>query len=176
MIGTPSHRRVVLAFCLLVAAALPGQAAEEVVVDVPPQPGHTLPSGESVVLLVRTTLLTLNDALATGNFTVLRDRGAPSFREANSAARLSQIFSDLASRRVDLSAVSIATPQLSEAPTVNPEKGTLHVTGYFDTRPSKIAFELLYESVNGRWTLYGLSVQASDPRVAAGPGDPPPAQ
>jgi hypothetical protein len=36
-----------------------------------------MPDAEKIVLLVRTTLITLNDALQTGNFTVLRDIGAP---------------------------------------------------------------------------------------------------
>jgi hypothetical protein len=36
-----------------------------------------MPEAEKVVLLLRTTLLTLNDALQTGNFTVLRDVSAP---------------------------------------------------------------------------------------------------
>jgi hypothetical protein len=51
---------------------------------------------------------------------VLRDKAAPSFREVNSAARLSQIFAEFASRGVDLSMVSVITPQLSEAPTFDP--------------------------------------------------------
>ena len=55
----------------------------------PPQaPQLVMPEAERIVLLVRTTLLTLNDALLTGNFTVLRDVAAPSFGQLNSAARL----------------------------------------------------------------------------------------
>src|SRR4051812_23617793 len=65
------------------------------------------PDAEKIVLLLRTTLVTLNDAIQTGNFTVLRDVGAPGFRDGNSAARLSQSFSDLASKGVDLSAVTL---------------------------------------------------------------------
>ena len=62
------------------------------------------------MLLLRNTLITLNDAIQTGNFTVLRDTGAPGFRDANSAARLSQAFADLASRGVDLSVVMSILP------------------------------------------------------------------
>jgi len=69
-----------------------------------------LPDAEKIVLPVRNSLITLNDARQTGNFTVLRDRGAPGFREANSAARLSQIFSDLVAKKVDLSAVAALRP------------------------------------------------------------------
>lgn len=53
------------------------------------------PDGPGVVILVRATLSALNDANRTGNYTVLRDLGAPGFRQANSAARLGEIFSDL---------------------------------------------------------------------------------
>jgi hypothetical protein len=81
------------------------------------------------VLLLRSTLITLNDAIQTGNFTVLRDMGAPGFRDANSPARLSRAFTDLASRGVDLSAVSVITPQLMEAPTLDQQKGMLHLKG-----------------------------------------------
>jgi hypothetical protein len=49
-----------------------------------------MPDAEKIVLLLRNTLITLNDAIQTGNFTVLRDMGAPGFRDANSAGRLSQ--------------------------------------------------------------------------------------
>ena len=51
-----------------------------------------MPDAEKIVLLLRTTLITLNDALQTGNFTVLRDMGAPGFRDANTAARLGAVL------------------------------------------------------------------------------------
>ena len=43
----------------------------------PPQSQVMMPDAEKIVLLLRTSILTLNDALQTGNFTVLRDMGAP---------------------------------------------------------------------------------------------------
>lgn len=122
-----------------------------------------MPDAEKIVLLLRNTLITLNDALQTGNFTVLRDRGAPGFRDANSAARLGQAFSDLASRGVDLSVVSVVSPQLSEAPTIDQPHGTLHLKGYFPGNPVQVDFEVVYQSVGGRWKLFGLSVQPQSP-------------
>lgn len=116
-------------------------------------------------------MITLNDALQTGNFTVLRDKAAPGFREANSAARLGQIFSDLASKNVNLSVVSVLSPQLTEAPVLDKEKGMLNIKGYFPTSPVQINFELLYQSVAGRWRLFGLSVQTTN---AAPPPNPRP--
>jgi hypothetical protein len=122
-------------------------------------PRVSMPDAEKIVLLVRNTLITLNDAIQTGNFTVLRDRGAPAFREANSAGRLSQIFSDLTSRGVDLSVVSVATPQLTRSPILDRTKGSLNIKGYFSAPPVHIDFEILYHSVAGHWRLFGLSVQ-----------------
>ncbi len=124
-----------------------------------PRPQVVMPDAEKIVLLVRTTLLTLNDALRTGNYTVLRDKGAPGFRDANSAARLGQIFSSLAASGLDLSVVAVMTPQLSEAPVLDQAQGTLNLKGYFPTKPTQIDFEVLYQSVGGHWQVFGLSVQ-----------------
>ena len=122
----------------------------------PPAPTAVVPA-ETVLLLIRSTLLSLNDALQTGNYTVLRDLSAPSFRERNSAAQLSQIFAGLASRGVDLSAVTILTPQMQSAPAVA-QDGRLHVKGYFPGEPLRIDFELVFEAVDRQWHIYALSV------------------
>jgi hypothetical protein len=140
---------LIATLCLVTVAAAQTAAQERVV----------MPNAEKIVLLVRNTLITLNDAIQTGNFTVLRDRGAPGFRDANSAAKLSKIFSELTSRGVDLSVVSVVVPQLTETPNLDQEKGTLNIQGYFPGPPARIDFEILYQSVNGRWRLFGLSVQ-----------------
>ena len=125
-----------------------------------------MPSAEKIVLLVRNSLITLNDALKTGNYTVLRDMGAPGFREANSAARLSQIFADLVAKKVDLSAVAVIAPQLSQKPGLDQEKGLLHLKGYFPDKTVPINFELLYQAVDGQWRLFGISVNPGAPVAA----------
>ena len=142
-----------------------------------PAPSVVMPDAEKIVLLVRTTMITLNDAIQTGNFTVLRDKAAPGFRDANSAARLGQIFADLAARKVDLSVTSVLSPQLTEAPTLDQAKGMLNIKGYFPTTPVQINFEMLFQSVAGRWRLFGISVQPSNaaPAPSPAPGSTPPA-
>jgi hypothetical protein len=154
--------------------AKPAPVAKETV-PTPPPPQVVMPDAEKIVLLVRGTLMTLNDAIQTGNFTVMRDKSAPGFRDANSAARLGQIFSDLAKSGVDLSVVSVITPQLTATPTLDQAKGMLNIQGYFPTQPQQINFELLYQSVGGRWRLFGLSVQpakATPPAPVAAPASP----
>src|SRR3954468_15777593 len=56
-----------------------------------------------VLILIRSTLLALDHANRTGNYTVLRDLGAPGFQAGNTAARLSEIFASLRSQNLDLS-------------------------------------------------------------------------
>ncbi len=143
-----------LAMSVAALLTLAGQASAQA-----PQQHVAMPNAEKIVLLVRNSLITLNDALGTGNFTVLRDVAAPGFRDANSAARLSQIFANLAAQNVDLSAVAVLTPQLTEQPGLDQEKGMLHLKGYFPGELVRIDFELLYQAVDGQWRLFGIAVQ-----------------
>lgn len=129
-----------------------------------------MPDAEKIVLLLRATLLTLNDAVQTGNYTVLRDVAAPGFRDANSAARLAQIFANIAAQNLDLSAVSVIAPQLSEPPRIDPQNSMLHLKGYFPGQPVQIDFEILFQPVGGRWRLFGLSVQST--RASLSPAAP----
>jgi len=137
------------------------------------QPQIVMPDAEKIVLLLRSTLNTLNDAIQTGNYTVLRDKGAPGFTQANSSARLSQSFADLASRGVDLAVVNIIAPQLTDPPGLDQAKGFLRLKGYFPGQPVQINFEVIYQAVNGRWRLFGLSVQPAAPMPAAASAAPP---
>ena len=142
----------------------------------PPQraapPKAVMPDADKIVLLIRSTLLTLNDALQTGNFTVLRDVGAPGFRAANSAAKLSQAFANLAQRGIDLSAVAVIAPKLAEAPVIDAKTNMLRIKGTFPGNPLGIEFELLFQPVAGRWRLFGLSVQPTSPAAAVPPAEP----
>ena len=132
----------------------------------PEQPQVVMPDAEKIVLLLRTTLNTLNDALQTGNFTVLRDMGAPGFRDANSAAGLSQSFSELASKKLDLSAVSVIAPELTQPPALDQAKSMLHLKGYFPGNSVQINFDVLYQAVDGRWRVFELSVNPGPPSGA----------
>jgi hypothetical protein len=135
-----------------------------------PDQQAVMPDAEKIVLLLRATLLTLNDAVQTGNYTVLRDVAAPGFRDANNAARLAQIFANLAAQNLDLSTVSVIAPQLAEPPRIDPQNGMLHLKGYFPGQPVQIDFDILFQPVGGRWRLFGLSVQPT--RASLSPAAP----
>jgi hypothetical protein len=136
------------------AKSAPAEASKQ-------QQGHQLPSmpvsTEQALYLIRSTLLTLNDANRSGNYTVLRDLAAPDFQARNTAADLSQSFSDLRHRNFDLYGAALLAPQLTAVPALD-QRGFLHLTGYFPTRPQQIDFDLFFQDVAEQWRIYGISI------------------
>jgi hypothetical protein len=97
-------------------AQAPKAASGAMPMPAPAPPKIVLPvSIEQALVLIRSTLLTLNDANCSGNYTVLRDVASPDFQARNTAADLSQIFSDLRRRNFELYGAALLAPQLTAA-------------------------------------------------------------
>jgi len=131
-------------------------------------PSPAAPDPYRVDILIRTTLIALSQANHTGNYTVLRDLGSPAFQAANSAARLGEIFSELRRRKLDFSPVLFFNPKLVREPKFD-SAGRLQITGFIETRPEQINFDLIFENVAGDWRIFGLAVrmQHMPPEAAA---------
>ena len=112
---------------------------------------------ETALYLIRSTLLRLNDADFSGNYSVLRDLASPAFQSANTDAHLAEVFRNLRRRRVDLSPVALEAPHLTAAPTLYGD-GTLQLSGFFPTRPLQISFSLKFADVYGYWRLIAIAV------------------
>jgi hypothetical protein len=160
------HKRVswALAFIVLLGAGAIATGATEQQA----KPAQIDRSG--VLILVRSTLIALDQANKTGNYTVLRDIGSPAF-QANSAARLGEIFAGLRRDALDLSGVLVIDPQLTLLPELDAE-GMMRMTGFFPSAPAQINFDLVYAPVNGQWRLFGISVGLGQTAPAA-PSAPP---
>jgi len=164
--------RGALLVALLLAAAGIHVAKAEPKNGAPAAAAPALPvSLEQALYLIRSTLLTLNDANRSGNYTVLRDLASPDFQAKNTAADLSTIFADLRRRNFDLFAAAIAPPQLTAPPAL--ENQMLRLTGFFPTRPLQINFDLLFQNVGGQWRLFGISVATPQAPPQAQAADPP---
>jgi hypothetical protein len=147
-----------------------GERWQSVPAKPPASPAQNLPiSIEQAFYLIRSTLLTLNDANRSGNYSVLRDLAAPDFQAKNSAADLADSFADLRRRKFDLFAAALVAPQLTAAPALD-GKGMLRLTGHFPTRPQQIDFDLLFQNVGGQWRLFGIAV--ATPATAAAQAQP----
>jgi len=136
-------------------------------------PTPAVPAPEVLLVLIRTTLVALNQAVYTGNFTVLRDLGSPAFQAANSPAQLGVIFASLRNRNIDLSPVVVVTPEVSEPPQITQDQ-MLRLVGFFPTKPLQVQFQLLFQPVNGQWRLFGMAVDAVAAPVAAAAAPPEP--
>ncbi len=117
-------------------------------------------------------MLALDQANKTGNYTVLRDLGAPGF-QINTAARLAEIFAKQRSDNLDLSGVAVIDPQLSLLPEIEPN-GMMRMAGFFPSVPTQVNFELAFAPVNGQWRLFGISVSIGQTAPAAPEPPPPP--
>ncbi len=111
-------------------------------------------------ILVRNTVVALNHANQTGNYSVLRDLGAPEFIVNNTPADLAANFYDLRQTQLEMGPVAVITPVFATEPTVQ-QNGVLQLTGYFPTQPVRISFDLAYRFVGIRWRLLGISVFAN---------------
>jgi hypothetical protein len=149
-------RRAHFMAALAIVAATCGSSAPVIAQTQTAAPRPAQIDRNGVVILVRSTLLALDQANKTGNYTVLRDLGAPAFR-ANTAARLAEIFAKQRNDNLDLSGVAAIDPQLSLLPQIE-ANGLMHMSGFFPSVPSQVNFDLAFTPVNGQWRLFGLSV------------------
>jgi hypothetical protein len=174
--GTRRGWRVLIFAAALAATASAGHAQTPAGHAQPaqtPKPAQIDRNG--VLILIRSSLLALDQANKTGNYTELRDIGAPGF-QSNSAARLGEIFAKLRNDNLDLSGVAVIDPQLSLLPQIE-ANGLMHMAGFFPSVPNQVNFDLLFAPVNGQWRLFGISVSIGQSGPAAPtPPEPPAAQ
>jgi hypothetical protein len=169
------------ALAILVAGVVTTDAQQPQSSPPPPPAQQAQPAGKpanidrnGVLMLVRSTILALDQANKTGNYTVLRDLGAPGF-QVNTAAKLAEIFATQRNDKLDLSGVAVIDPQLTVLPEIQPN-GLMRMAGFFPSVPSQVNFELLFAPVDGQWRLFGISVKVgSSAQVAPTPPAPPPA-
>jgi hypothetical protein len=129
-----------------------------------PQPADLDPT--RLLILIRSALVALDHANKTGNYTVLRDLGAPEFKAENSSARLAEIFANLRTRNIDLSAVAVMEPQITKPPVIDGRR--MRISGLFaGTVP--LSFDLLWQRGDASsWALFGISVSLEQPPRTSG--------
>ena len=134
-------------------------------------PPAKLPDEFQLNMIIRSMVIAVNQANKTGNYTVLRDLGSPRFRKSNTAERLAAIFEAQRKSKFDLSPILFFTPKLLR-PAALTEDGMLRMTGFFDTRPQRVAFDFLFEDVKGEWQLYGINIATTAAPSGAAPATP----
>ena len=114
-------------------------------------------AGKTISTLVRSTMIALNHANITGNYTVLRDLGSSDFRSENTAARLSEIFRAFRDANISLADTVLLDPRLVGSPSLT-KTGELRLKGLFLTQPENVTFDLTYFFESGNWRIANLTI------------------
>jgi len=123
----------------------------------PVQAENTAPDAFLQEILIKTSLLTLNDANLTGDYTVLHAKLAKPFREQFSPDRLKQLFKSFADKNVDWGLIA-AKPPIATSESKIDKRGALLLRGYFDTEPNRLLYELDFLPSEEEWKPIRLYV------------------
>jgi len=118
---------------------------------------QSAPSKEDQEMLVKTTLLTFNDANLTGDYSVLRAKSSKPFRDQFDEAKLKEIFKDFVEKKVDISVVAVK-PAIPDKDGAVDKNGVLELSGSFATTPKVVKYKLDYFVSEGVWKPYGIHV------------------
>lgn len=123
----------------------------------PARAENTVPSAQLQEILIKTSLLTLNDANITGNYAVLHAKLAKPFRDQFTPDKLKQAFKGFADQKLDYGLIAAKPPVAAGDATID-SRGALHLHGYFDTRPSRLTYDLDFLPSEGEWKPIKLNI------------------
>ena len=121
-----------------------------------------VPSALAQENLIKTTLLTLNDANVTGNYTVLHARLAKPFREQFTPERLKQGFKSFVDQKIDWQMIAAKSPIATAEASID-KRGALLLRGYFDTTPNRLSYDLDFIPSEGEWKPLKINVKVKPP-------------
>jgi len=159
------------ALAITIASAVRAQQSKPDPKPAAHAPTPALIDRNGVLILIRSTLLALDQANKTGNYTVLRDLGSPGFH-SNTAARLAEIFAAQRKDNIDLSGTAVLDPQLTLLPQIE-ANGMMHMAGFFPSVPTQVNFEMAFAPVDRQWRLFGVSVSFGQATPVAPPAAEP---
>jgi hypothetical protein len=142
-----------------IALVLSVPAAAQAPAGVQPPPSmRPVPDQLEMSKLIWSTMLAVDHANRSGNYSVLRDMAAQGFQINNNPATLAQVFAGIRDQRIDLSNALLVPPTYTETPR-QVSADVFEVKGVFQLRPTSIFFDLFYQWEQGRWKLYGIDIQ-----------------
>jgi hypothetical protein len=116
-----------------------------------------MPSPFVQEILVKSVLITLNDAVASDNFTVLHAKISTPFRDQFPPEKLRTVFKDLVEKHAVFDAI-VASPVIPDEDAKIDDKGVLRLKGHFDTTPKKVKYQLGFIPSDGQWKLSGIAI------------------
>lgn len=180
-VARPLSRQCLFAMVVLMAGALGGNAfaqSGQKPAATPKTQTQSAPatpqdvSGAELSMLIRGTMVALHQANVTGNYTVLRDLGANSLRQSNSAADLAALFSEFRQQRFNLGPVVLYDAVIDQKPKLTTD-GFLQLIGHFPTKPQEVLFDMTFHFEGGVWRIAVLKVGSRMAVASADDGSKP---
>jgi hypothetical protein len=122
------------------------------------QAQNKVPSERALEVLVKTSLLSFNDANVTGNYTVLHEKLSKPFRQEYPPEKLKEAFKEFSEKTIDIELIAALKPIYEPASSIDSE-GKLLLKGYFPTEPIRVNFNLAFIPSDGEWKLIRLNVK-----------------
>ena len=122
-------------------------------------PAHSapVPTDDEQEILIKTTLMTFNDANLTGNYTILYDKAAKPFRAQITVQKLVDAFKVYRDKKVNLASIVSADMDSSNKATIDSD-GVLNLKGKFKDDEKRIRFDLRFVNEEGGWKMLGITV------------------
>ena len=116
-----------------------------------------MPGPSAQEVLVKSILVTLNDAVASDNFTVLHAKISKPFRDQFPPEKLRAVFKDLIEKHAVFDAV-VAQKMIPDEDAKIDDKGVLTLKGRFQTSPKQVKYQLGFIESEGAWKLSGVTI------------------
>jgi len=122
-----------------------------------PARAQGMPSPFVQEVLVKSMMVTLSDAVAADNFTVLHAKISKPFRDQFPPEKLREVFKDLIDKHAVFDAV-VAKPIVPDADAMIDGDGVLRLKGHFETTPKQVKYQLGFIPSDGLWKLSAVTI------------------
>ncbi|MCK1545368.1 hypothetical protein IVA87_19495 [Bradyrhizobium sp. 147] len=122
-----------------------------------------LPTDDEQDVLVRTTLMTFNDANITGNYSVLLAKGSRQFQEQMTAEKLGAAFESFRSKKLFFEGIVTDDYESQQKAKLDSE-GALVLAGEFKNDEVRVKYKLRFAQNDNAWKVIGIDVDAKKHR------------
>jgi hypothetical protein len=122
-----------------------------------PATAQRVPPDNVIEITIKRHLASFNDANITGNYDVWHATLSRPFRQQFTPERLKTAFKVFHDQHIDIAPVLAQPPILSEPARIDQE-GALLLKGAFETRPSRVIFDMKLLPAEGDWKLISIHV------------------
>ena len=134
-------------------------AAIIILVALAPANAASVPSDDEQEVLIRTTLMTFNDANMTGNYSVLHAKASKEVQAEFSSDRLFEIFKPFRTNRLFFEEIVYEDYDSYEDAKFDAD-GALVLAGVFKTDNVKVSYRLKFLKNDTVWKWSGINVNA----------------